>query len=141
MSEHVPSRLAAQVRQRARDLCEYCLLTQWSQEARFHIDHVKPLADGGRTVLSNLALACVTCSLKKAARSWASDPQTDRLVQLFNPRQENWLDHFGWTRTWRIVGKTSTGRATIRALGMNRPAVVMIRRAWAHLGLFPANPS
>src|SRR5262249_39730143 len=133
----VPSRLAARVRQRAGDLCEYCRLPQWTQEATIHIDHVRPLADGGRTTFANLALACVTCSLTKAARSSARDPKTSRLAQLFNPRQARWQRHFRWTRTWRVAGKTPTGRATVRALGMNRPAVVRIRRSWADLGMFP----
>lgn len=141
MSEHIPADLAAKMRQRARDTCEYCHLPQWSQEATFHFDHVHPLADGGHTVFSNLAMACVTCSLKKAARTHARDPRTGRLAPLFNPRRENWSDHFRWTPTWRIVGKTLTGRATIRALGMNREAVVKIRRAWAYLGLFPPDRS
>jgi 5-methylcytosine-specific restriction endonuclease McrA len=136
MSEHIPSVLVAQVRRRAGEICEYCLMPQWSQEATFHIDHILPLAVGGPTTLSNLALACVTCSLKKAARSSARDPKTNRLTQLFNPRQSQWRDHFRWTQTWRIVGRTPTGRATVRALGMNRPAVVLIRQAWAHLGMF-----
>jgi 5-methylcytosine-specific restriction endonuclease McrA len=141
MSDHVPGRLASQVRHRAGEICEYCRLPQWTQEATFHIDHIQPLADGGRTILANLALACVTCSLKKAARSSARDPQTNSLAPLFNPRQAKWLDHFRWTRNWRIVGKTPTGRATVRALGMNRPPIVLIRRAWARLGLFPAKES
>jgi hypothetical protein len=137
MSGHIPNRLANRVRQRADEFCEYCLLPQWSQEATFHIDHIHPLVDGGKTVFANLALACVTCSLKKAARTYARDPRTRHLARLFHPRRDHWTDHFRWTRTWRITGKTPTGRATLRALGMNRLAVVLIRQAWAQLGKFP----
>jgi hypothetical protein len=140
MSDHIPQRLQARVRRRAGGVCEYCRLPQWSQEATFHIDHILPLADGGRTVFSNLAMACVTCSLKKAARTHVGDPRSNRLVRLFNPRREKWTDHFRWTQSWRIVGITPTGRAAVRALGMNRPAVVLIRRAWVHLGMFPVEP-
>lgn len=137
MSEHIPLHLVNRVRRRARELCEYCQLPQWSQEASFHIDHVLPLADGGRTAYLNLALACVTCSLKKAAKSSALDPLTSRLAPLFNPRRQRWTSHYRWTRSWRIIGLTPTGRATVRALGMNRPAIVRIRQVWASLGHFP----
>jgi hypothetical protein len=42
---------------RAGGRCEYCGLAQIGQEATFHIDHVVPLAAGGETTPSNLALA------------------------------------------------------------------------------------
>jgi len=56
----------------------------------------------------------------------------------FHPRRQRWHDHFAWTSTWRIVGKTATGRATIQAMGMNRPAIVFVRRSLAKLHQFPA---
>lgn len=31
----------------------------------FQIDHIKPMAKGGRTIVSNLQLLCVTCNMKK----------------------------------------------------------------------------
>jgi len=66
MSEHIPAALVKLVRERAREVCEYCLLPQKSQEAAFHVDHIRPRAAQGATRAENLALACVTCSLKKA---------------------------------------------------------------------------
>jgi 5-methylcytosine-specific restriction endonuclease McrA len=62
--------------QRARHVCEYCGLSQEGQEATFHVDHVVPRAAGGQTVAENLALACVSCSLRKAARQIAVDPHS-----------------------------------------------------------------
>ena len=56
----------------------------------FHIDHVVPRSARGKTMLSNLALACVSCSLRKAARLTATDPETSREMPLFNPRREIW---------------------------------------------------
>ena len=133
MSSHIPTRLARQVRRRARYCCEYCRLPQKMQEATFHIDHVKPKAKGGATKLDNLALACVTCSLRKAARTKAKDPRTRKFSRLFNPRSDTWDEHFRITATFRIRGLTSSGRATIRALGMNRNAIVAIRRELADM--------
>src|SRR5881398_1235375 len=74
MSVHIPAALARAVHRRAGNICEYCGLPQSSQEATFHVDHIEPRADGGPTELSNLALACVTCSIKKAAASPGARP-------------------------------------------------------------------
>ncbi|MEX0612008.1 MAG: HNH endonuclease, partial [Pirellulales bacterium] len=110
MSSRIPARLARNVRERAGDVCEYCLLPQYSQEATFHIDHVVPRSRGGPTTLENLALACVTCSLRKGARHRARDPKTGRLVPLFNPRVDDWHEHFAFSKRWRVVGRSPTGR-------------------------------
>src|SRR5437660_12332347 len=99
MSDWIATALARLVRARASESCEYCRLPQWSQEATFHIDHIRPSAEGGLTTAENLALACVTCSLRKGARTKARDPKTGTVVQLFHPRRHTWETHFGWTRT------------------------------------------
>jgi 5-methylcytosine-specific restriction endonuclease McrA len=69
---HIPGALRNLVIERAGSRCEYCGLSQRGQAATFHIDHVIPLAAGGPTTPENLALACVSCSLRKAARQAAS---------------------------------------------------------------------
>jgi 5-methylcytosine-specific restriction endonuclease McrA len=135
MSRHVPGVLAKVVRQRAHRTCEYCRLPQSSQEAAFHIDHIKPPSAGGKTNANNLALACMTCSLRKAARTRARDPMSKKLVALFHPRRDRWPSHFQWTRGCRLLGLTPTGRATISPLGMNRPAVIALRNALVTLGM------
>jgi len=138
MSRHIPRHLAREVRVRAAcDLCEYCLLPQDSQEATFHVDHVQPRSRGGDTSLGNLALACVTCSLRKAARHRARDFRTGKLVPLFNPRLDNWADHFAFTKRWRLTGRSPVGRATIEVLGMNRAAIIAIRRELVQLSRYP----
>lgn len=124
------------VRQRARDRCEYCRLSQEGQEATFHVDHVIPVAQGGPTADWNLALACVSCSLRKGARRQAEDPETRRPVNLFNPRNDEWSEHFRWHGV-RLVGRTETGRATVSALDMNRPLILAIRQEEALLGRDP----
>jgi 5-methylcytosine-specific restriction endonuclease McrA len=109
----IPLWLRRNVIQRAGGRCEYCTLSQSGQEARFHIDHVIPVAEGGPTELDNLALACVSCSLRKGARRTALDPVTAKQANLFHPRLENWDSHFRW-RGNRVEGITATGRATLR---------------------------
>jgi len=94
--------------------------------ASFHVDHVIPLADHGQTEFHNLALACVSCSLRKGARRCGRDPQTGQLVNFFHPREERWTNHFE-CRENEIVGRTAIGRATIDALALNRPSIIAIR--------------
>jgi hypothetical protein len=122
----IPAHLQRLVAHRAGGRCEYCRLSQEGQEARFHVDHVAPVARGGATVEKNLASACVSCSLRKAARQTASDPQAGMESPLFNPRVDSWAEHFRWDGV-HILGLTPTGRATVDALKMNRLLIVAIR--------------
>jgi hypothetical protein len=133
---HIPAALRRLVLQRAAGRCEYCRLSQQGQEATFHIDHIIPVAAGGQTVVENLALACVSCSLRKAARQTALDPQTGQEVILFNPRLEQWQAHFQWEGVF-LIGRTATGRATIAALDMNRALILAIRQEETALGRHP----
>ena len=125
MSE-IPAALRRGVIERARGRCEYCGLAQRTQEATFHVDHITPRSSRGPTRPENLALACVSCSLRKEARRSAADPATGRMVPLFHPRRQVWRDHFRRDGV-RIVGMTPTGRATVAALRLNRPLVLAIR--------------
>jgi hypothetical protein len=45
---------------------------------------------------------------------------------IFNPRQQLWKEHFCWDGV-EVVGLTETGRATIKALSLNRPIILSIR--------------
>ena len=85
-----------------------------------------PRAAGGPTNLDNLALACVSCSLRKWAKRMAADPDTGEEAPLYSPREQVWNDHFRWDGP-RVVPLTATGRATVSALAMNRPLAVAIR--------------
>ena len=131
-----PARLRRQVIRRARGRCEYCGLAQAGQEGAFHVDHVIPRQAGGPTNLSNLALACVSCSLRKEARRSAIDPEAGRTAPLFNPRRQRWERHFRWASD-RVIGITATGRATVAALQMNRPLILAIREEERARGRHP----
>lgn len=133
---NIPKRLRDEVFKRARGRCEYCLLSQEGQEALFHIDHVFPIATGGTTEFGNLALACVSCSLRKGARESIRDPATGESIPIFNPRHDDWLTHFQWHGT-RILGLTPTGRATVEALRLNRSLILAIREEEEARGRHP----
>ncbi len=134
---YVPVTLRRRVRERAAERCEYCRLAQVGQEATFHLDHVVPQNKGGETTWGNLALACVTCSLRKGARITALDPVTQEMVTLFNPRLDAWTNHFELTEGLLIVGQTPRGRATVELFGMNRGITVSIRHEESLRGRYP----
>jgi hypothetical protein len=132
----VSDALRDQVVLRAGNRCEYCGLSQLGQEAAFHIDHVIPRAAAGPTTADNLALACVSCSLRKWARQTAPDPDSGEEVPLFNPRTQVWADHFRWDGE-RVVPLTPIGRATAARLAMNRGVILAIRQEEMARGRHP----
>lgn len=123
----IPVSLHRLVVLRAGNRCEYCRLSQVGQEASFHVDHVIPRAAGGITTAGNLALACVSCSLRKYAKQAAVDPDSGEEVPLYNPRTQAWGEHFHWIGE-KVVPLSATGNATVAALAMNRPLVLAIRK-------------
>jgi HNH endonuclease len=133
---HVPARLRRLVIRRAGNRCEYCQLSQIGQEAAFHIDHIIPESQEGKTEEDNLALACVSCSLRKEARQLAVDPETNKRVPLFHPRRDVWTEHFECDGV-KINGITTKGRATATLLKLNRPSILLIREEETLRGRFP----
>jgi HNH endonuclease len=102
------------------------------------IDHLIPEILGGLTEEDNLWLACPLCNDHKGARVAALDPVTGEVVRLFDPRHQVWQEHFGWAdKGDRIIGRSTTGRATVAALNLNRPSLVLARQAWVKVGWHP----
>lgn len=134
MNPHYP-----QVAARAGHRCEYCHAPQAVFNVPFEVEHISPLAKGGREDDSNRALACRSCNLNKSDRIDAVDPVTTQRVRLFNPREDNWLDHFIFESSLAmpLQGKTPIGRATIEQLRMNSSLQLAARVQWVELGLFP----
>ena len=132
----IPASLRRLVIQRADNRCEYCGLSQIGQVATFHIDHIVPVVADGETIAENLALACVSCSLRKGTRQNLEDSETGEVVSIFNPRQQAWKEHFDWNGV-QVVGLTATGRATVQALDLNRATMLAIRAEEELLGRHP----
>jgi hypothetical protein len=113
-----------------------------SQEAvtgtHFTVDHIFPESLGGSNDPGNLCLACWECNLIKRDRIVGLDSMTDELAPIFHPNRQEWNDHFRWAGggLW-IVGRTPTGRATVRLLRLNRPPLVKARRRWIDVGWHP----
>ena len=134
----VSAALRRRVRLRARNLCEYCRSNADYTGHDFTIDHITPAAAAGTSDFDNLCLCCFWCNNFKQARTEQQDPRTGHRVRLFNPRLDIWQEHFRWSLTMtRILGRTAIGRATVRALRLNRPTLIRARRIWARHGLHP----
>jgi hypothetical protein len=137
-NESISSKHRAAVIKRARGLCEYCRSRSNYSPGPFVVDHIIPKVRGGKTVLSNLALACSGCNGRKHAKINGTDPLTGKPVQLFHPRRQPWADHFAWSGDdKRLIGLTATGRATVETLQLNRAELLNLRAAFRLLKLHP----
>jgi hypothetical protein len=102
------------------------------------LDHLFPRSLGGPTAESNLWLACSTCNDHKSNRFLITDPMSGVTVKIFNPRRQKWEEHFVWSAdATQIEGTTAVGRATVAALQLNRPSLVLARRLWVAAGWHP----
>jgi len=127
-------RIAAQ----ADYLCGYCLTSERLTGIRLTLDHIIPIAARGRTEENNLWVACRPCNEFKGIQTHAQDPDSNKRVSLFNPRFQQWHEHFKWSADGtRIIGITAIGRATVEALQLNRDLIVHARRRWVKVGWHP----
>jgi hypothetical protein len=135
---YIPSHLRQFVAERALHRCEYCHSPELITGGPLQIEHIIPQMVGGLTAADNLALACARCNLHKGTRLRYRDPVSRQIVSLFNPRNQKWNRHFTWSEDgFRILGRTRSGRATVIALNMNHPTIVMARSVWMSLGVHP----
>jgi len=81
-------------------------------------DHLIAEKHGGSTTFDNLAWACFFCNRHKGSDIASIDTQTGRIVELFNPRKQQWKRHFHLNGP-RIDGITASGRATAALLQFN----------------------
>lgn len=122
------------VRRRAGNRCEYCRIPQAATPfILFHVEHIRARQHSGDDSPDNLALACDRCNAFKGPNLVSVDPETDETVPLFNPRQDDWSQHF-LAEGGEITGLTPTGRATVRLLNVNAPRRVQLRDEWLEDG-------
>jgi 5-methylcytosine-specific restriction endonuclease McrA len=122
------------VRERARGLCEYCLLHEDGLPFTFHVDHVIAEKHGGLSLDHNLSYCCPDCN--RAKGSDISTVVSGKLVRLFNPRIDEWKDHFALDGAL-IRARTRIGAGTIRLLGMNDGSRVQLRDVLLQAGSYP----
>lgn len=135
---YIPIAIQRQILQLSKGYCEYCLHPENFGTDFFEYDHIIPLSEGGSNELENLARACGFCNNFKKGKTHYFDAITSQLCPLFNPRKETWTDHFEWSDDRLLVyGLTSTGRATIDLLQLNRQNLQNLRGALYKIGLHP----
>jgi hypothetical protein len=124
------------VRVRAGERCEYCLLRQEQIDLPLHVEHIIAKQHGGSDDPENLALCCARCNLSKGPNLSGIDPESGELVPLFNPRRDEWAEHFAF-QGYRIAGLTPVGRASVYVLAMNEPRRLELRATLLARGELP----
>jgi len=89
--------------------------------------------------MENTCLACAQCNAAKGPNVAGYDPETGILTPLFNPRVDDWTEHFRWQEGF-LAGQTQVGRATIDVLRINDSDCVEQRQELIEAGLFPPAP-
>ena len=136
--KYIRKALRELVTERASNCCEYCQTQGDPTAMPMEIDHIIPLAMQGMTEENNLCLACTYCNDAKNNRIVGLDVESGSYITLYNPRTQEWKDHFGWSSDGeRVIGLSQTGRATILTLNLNRPELVRGRRVWFRVGWHP----
>lgn len=135
---YIPVALQRAVIERAKGHCEYCCLPAAFSPNPFNFEHIMPIIKNGLTELFNLAFSCGGCNAYKKDKIAALDPFTRQLCPLFNPRTDNWAEHFEWSEDdLFVIGTTPIGRATVNLLKINRAGNVNLRRLLKMAGFHP----
>lgn len=138
MSDYIPAALRELVATRAHGRCEYCHYPQRASFLSFEIEYIIARKHGGQSGEHNLALACPFCNNAKGSDIGSLDPDTDQLTPLFNPRRQQWEDHFRLEGP-HIVPLTAIGRVTVNLLRFNHPDRLAERTLLIEAGLYPGD--
>lgn len=136
----VSTELRRFVTERANNCCEYCLLSQDEYTYIFHIEHIRAEKHGGQTVPENLCLSCPVCNTYKGSDLGSIDEETNLLTPLFNPRTQNWSNHFQ-LRGSQIEPQTPEGRVTVFLLRLNSAERLIERELLIRLNRYPCFPN
>lgn len=112
-----------EIRQRAEFKCEFCGISEIDSGGELTIDHFHPKSKGGNDDLNNLIYCCIRCNQYKFDY-WPNDPDEP---MLFNPRIENFAEHYLELDDGTIYPLTSTGTFTLKRLRLNRPPLIANR--------------
>lgn len=127
-----------EVAERAKHCCEYCKSMDTFSPNYFTVDHILPEPLGGTDSLGNLAYACYLCNRLKSNKLSIYDSIPNTWVALFNPRTQDWNEHFAWSEDLTsIVALGAVGRVTVEVLQLNRPKLVAYRKAVIPFGVHP----
>jgi hypothetical protein len=94
MREYLNAELRRLVIERASHRCEYCLIHEDDTFFGCEVDHIISIKHDGVTEGSNLAYACQVCNRRKGSDLGSLVRGTGELVRFFNPRVDQWAEHF-----------------------------------------------
>jgi hypothetical protein len=122
----------------AQHRCGYCQTQEVLSGVPLTLEHIQPTVHGGTDQEDNLWLSCRLCNEAKGVQSQAIDPESGQASALFNPRTQQWPEHFVWSEDGTmIMGLTPIGRATLTALDLNSEFRVRSRALWVELEKHP----
>jgi hypothetical protein len=132
----VSTELRKLVRERAKNLCEYCLIHEDDTHFGCQVDHIISEKHGGKTEAANLAYACTFCNQFKGS-DIASLLESGELLRLHNPRIDRWREHFRLEDN-HILPVTDIGKVTVRLLRLNNSDRLFERQELKAAGRYPS---
>jgi hypothetical protein len=133
---YVPVELRRLVVLRADRRCEYCLIHEDDTFFGCEVDHIISEKHGGPTVADNLAYACLVCNRNKGSDIGSILATTGALIRFFNPRLDNWFDHFALDAA--IINPLSEiGQVTERIFKFNEIERLDEREVLRAMGRYP----
>ena len=137
MARWISPELRQIVSNRAKLLCEYCLIGEADTFYGCEVDHIISLKHGGSTEPNNLAYACALCNRAKGS-DVGSIASSGEFTRFFNPRVDRWLDHFRFEGA-TIHPLTPIGEVTARILGFNDSTRLHERDELSRFGKYPSD--
>jgi hypothetical protein len=136
MARWISSELRQTVADRAKQLCEYCLIAEADTFYGCEVDHIISLKHGGSSEPENLAYACALCNRAKGS-DVGSISASGEFTRFFNPRTDRWAQHFRLEQA-TISPLTEIGEVTARILGFNDSARLHEREEMIRFGKYPS---
>lgn len=133
---YISESMRRRVMERASGRCEYFLLHSHYAVNQHEIDHIRAEKHGGTTEENNLCLSCFDCNRHKGSDLSSVDPVSGDVVLLFNPREDQWAEHFKLNEGY-IEALTAKGRVTVYLLQLNDEDRVDDRKRLIEVGLYP----
>ena len=137
MARWISAELRKTVANRAKQLCEYCLIADADSFYGCEVDHIISIKHGGSTAPENLAYACALCNRAKGS-DIGSISTSGEFTRFFNPRTDHCSEHFRFERA-TIQPLTRIGEVTARLFAFNESARLHEREEMIRFGTYPSD--
>jgi len=135
MARWISTELRQTIADRAKQLCEYCLVAEADTFYGCEVDHIISIKHGGSSDADNLAYACAVCNRAKGS-DVGSVSASGEFTRFFNPRTDQWPEHFKLEGS-RIQPLTTIGEVTARIFGFNDSARLHEREEMIRFDKYP----